>query len=86
MYATRHCPVCKTARRWLLDNKIPYVEKDVERNQAAARELAQKAKAQGFVASGVPVFDVRGRLLPGFDPAALKAMLSGSLPPAPKPI
>jgi glutaredoxin len=86
MYATRHCPVCKTARRWLLDNKIPYVEKDVERDQAAARELAQKAMKQGFSPSGVPVFDVRGRLLPGFDRVALKALLRDSAPPVQNPI
>ncbi len=81
MYATRHCPVCIKARRWLLDKKIPYVEKDIERDPEAAKELVKKGQAQGVPTSGVPVFDVRGRLLPGFDPATILKLLVGD----PKP-
>jgi glutaredoxin len=84
MYATKHCPVCKTARRWLLDQGIPYVEKDVEADTAAVAELAAKGKAQGVPTSGVPIFEIRGRLLPGFDEGAIRAMLSGA-PPSPPP-
>ncbi|MCP4676562.1 MAG: glutaredoxin family protein [Deltaproteobacteria bacterium] len=80
MYATRHCPVCVKARRWLLERKIPYIEKDVERDSKAAQELAAKGRAQGVSTSGVPVFDIRGRLLPGFDPGAILKILSG-MPP-----
>jgi glutaredoxin len=84
MYATKTCPVCKNARRWLLDQGIPYVEKDLEVDEAAAAELAAKGKAQGVPTSGVPIFEIRGRLLPGFDPGAIRAALSGSpaAPPA----
>ena len=86
MYATKHCPVCKNARRWLLDQGIPYTEKDVEENEANAAELAAKGRAQGVPTSGVPVFEVRGRLIPGFDPDAIRAALNGALPaPAPAP-
>jgi hypothetical protein len=28
--------------------------------------------------TGVPVFEIRGRLLPGFDPAAIRALLNGA--------
>jgi len=80
MYATKTCPVCKTARRWLLDQGIPYVEKDLETDQAAAAELAQKGKAQGVSTSGVPIFEVRGRLIPGFDQGAIRAALNGASP------
>lgn len=90
MYATKTCPVCKNARRWLLDQGIPYVEKDLEVDEAAAAELAAKGKAQGVPTSGVPIFEIRGRLLPGFDPGAIKSALSGAVPtppaaPAPAP-
>ena len=81
MYATKTCPVCKTARRWLLDQGIPYIEKDLEADQAAAAELAQKGKAQGVSTSGVPIFEVRGRLIPGFDQGAIRSALKGSPPP-----
>ncbi len=76
MYSTKHCPVCHKARRWLLEQKIPYVEKDLETNPGAAMELAQKGKAQNVSTRGVPVFDVGGRLVPGFDPGAIKQLLA----------
>lgn len=80
MYSTRYCPVCKDARRWLLDQRIPYVERDVQKDPAAAADLAQKGRAQGVPTTGVPVFEIGGRLLPGFDPATIKKMLAGTLP------
>jgi glutaredoxin 3 len=75
MYATRTCPVCQKARRWLLDQGIPYVERDLDADPKAADELAGKGRAQGVPTSGVPVFEIRGRLLPGFDPATIVKQL-----------
>ncbi len=75
MYATKHCPVCIKARRWLLEQKIPYVEKDMDSDQAAAAALQQKAAAQGVPVRGVPVFDVMGRIIPGFDPEQILSIL-----------
>jgi glutaredoxin len=71
MYATKHCPVCVKARRWLLDQGIPYIERDLEEDAAAAAELQAKAGAQGVPASGVPMFEVDGKIVPGFDPGVL---------------
>jgi glutaredoxin len=76
MYSTTHCPVCHKARRWLLEAGVPYRERDIEKDEAAAHELSQKGQAQGLPVSGVPVFEVGGRLLPGFDPAALRAAIA----------
>lgn len=81
MYANRYCPVCQKARRWLLDQKIPYVEKDVQKDQAAAQELMAKGKAQGVPVTGVPVFDVGGKLIPGFDKGAIRKALSEAKQP-----
>jgi glutaredoxin 3 len=83
MYATKTCPVCKDARRWLLDEGIPYVEKDIDADQATAAELTAKGRAQGVSTSGVPIFEIRGRLLPGFDRGAIRAALRGAPPPPP---
>jgi glutaredoxin len=77
MYATRHCPVCVKARRWLLEQTIPYVEKDVERDAQAAQSLAQKGAAQGVSTRGVPMFEIGGKLLPGFDKGQILAALRG---------
>ena len=75
MYATKHCPVCVKARRWLLEQKIPYVEKDLETDQEAAADLQQKGAAQGIPVRGVPVFEIFGRIVPGFDPGTIVNML-----------
>lgn len=56
-------------------HKIPFADKDIERDPAAARELAEKAAKLGVPTDRVPVLDVRGRLLLGFDPARVQALL-----------
>ena len=76
MYATPHCPHCKKARRWLLEQKIPYNEINLEKDQTAAVALAQKGQAQGVPTGGVPMFEINGRLIPGFDPAAIRKALT----------
>jgi len=75
MYSTNHCPVCKQARRWLLDQQIPYVEKDINKDRTAAAELAKKGTAQGVPTNGVPVFEIGGRLIPGFDPGTIRRLM-----------
>lgn len=80
MYATRTCPVCIKARRWLLDSKIPYTEKDVGSDSSAAAELARKGRVQGISTSGVPVFEIGGKLLVGFDKSAILKALTGARP------
>jgi glutaredoxin len=79
MYATKHCPVCVKARRWLLDQGIPYVERDVEEDAAAAADLSAKGRAQGVPTSGVPVFEVDGKLVPGFDPRVILKLWSAKV-------
>lgn len=75
LYGTSWCGACGAARRYFRDKKIPFADKDIERDAAAARELAEKAARLGVPADRVPVIDVRGRLLLGFDPARIEALL-----------
>lgn len=77
MYATRHCPVCIKARRWLIAEGIPYLEKDIERDRQAAESLAAKGRKQGIPVNGVPVFEIRGQLVPGFDPGVIRSLVRG---------
>ena len=55
--------------------KIPFADKDVEKDADAARELAAKAAKMGIPTDRVPVIDVRGRLLLGFDQARIETLL-----------
>lgn len=82
LYATAWCGACKTARKYLTERGVPYVDKDIEQDQAAAQELLAKAKAAGVSASGVPVLDVGGTLVQGFDQARIEALLQEMKPPA----
>ncbi len=75
LYGTAWCGACRAARQFLSSKKIPFLDKDVERDPAAARELAEKAARLGVPADRVPILDVRGRLLVGFDRERLEALL-----------
>jgi glutaredoxin len=78
VYGTSWCGACRAARQYLTERKIPFADKDVERDPAAARELADKASKMGVPTDRVPVIDVRGRLLLGFDRARIEALLGES--------
>ena len=75
IYGTSWCGACRAAREYMTEHKIPFVDKDIERDPAAARELAEKAAKMGIPTDRVPVLDVRGRLLLGFDKARVEALL-----------
>jgi glutaredoxin len=75
IYGTSWCGACRAAREYMTTHKIPFVDKDIERDPEAARELAEKAAKMGIPTDRVPVLDVRGRLLLGFDPARVEALL-----------
>jgi glutaredoxin len=71
VYGTSWCGACKAAREFLRGHHIPFVEKDIEKDQAAENELARKAKRAGLKLGGVPVIDVAGQLTMGYDPGTL---------------
>ena len=75
LYGTPWCGACKAAKKYLASKHIPYAYKDIESDPAAARELQAKASKMGIPTDRVPILDVRGRLLLGFDQARLDAML-----------
>ncbi len=74
LYSTQWCGACRSARQWLDEQGIAYVEKDIEKDSAAADELLRKAKTAGISASGVPVLDINGTLVQGFDPGRIKSL------------
>jgi glutaredoxin len=75
IYGTSWCGACRAARQYLTERHIPFADKDIERDPAAARELSEKAAKMGIPTDRVPVIDVRGRLLQGFDRARIDALL-----------
>lgn len=67
LYSTVWCGVCKATAEFLKKESIPYEEKDVEKTAGAQQELACKALKTGKRVNGVPVLDIAGTLLLGFD-------------------
>ncbi|MBN2804997.1 MAG: glutaredoxin family protein [Deltaproteobacteria bacterium] len=87
LYATKHCPHCKRARKWLLENNIPFKELDIEADQNAVARLEKLGLEQGVSTGGVPMFEINNRLIPGFDPAAvIKALKMPPLKSSPPKI
>ena len=77
VYGTAWCGACQQARSWLTKRGIPHLDKDVEEDPKAQAEMTRKMKRAGMQFGGVPVIDVRGKLMLGFDPKELERMLSG---------
>jgi glutaredoxin 3 len=75
IYGTSWCGACRAARQYFSERKIPFEDKDIEADPAAARELGEKAAKMGIPTDRVPVLDVRGRLLLGFDRSRVEALL-----------
>ncbi len=78
LYGTPWCGACKAAKQYLASKHVPFAYRDIENDPAAARELQEKATRMGIPTDRVPILDVRGRLLLGFDRARLDAMLGES--------
>lgn len=70
MYMTAWCPHCDRARHWLREGGYRFVEHDVERDdRAAAVLLALNPRGS------VPMFDVDGNIVVGFEPRVLHAAI-----------
>lgn len=72
IYSTTWCAFCKTEKQYLDKLGIAYVEKDIEEDKAAYEELMAK---NGGNFQGVPVTDIAGELVLGFDRAKIDAVI-----------
>lgn len=70
IYSTPTCPWCIRLKQFLKDNNIIYQDLDVSTNQPAAEEMIQKSGQMG-----VPVLDIDGNFIVGFDKEKIKAAL-----------
>jgi len=70
VYSTSTCPFCIRAKQFLKDNNIIFEDIDVAGNQAAAEEMI---KISGQM--GVPVLDIEGEIIIGFDKEKIKENL-----------
>lgn len=79
IYGAEWCGACHEAARYLRKRGVPYVEKDVEKDPSAASEMQQKLAKRGLRGGSIPVLDVRGKVIVGFNPAEVDAALGEPL-------
>jgi glutaredoxin len=75
VYGASWCGVCRRAEAYFRSKGVAFVEKDIEREPGARDEMMAKARAAGVSTNGIPVIDVRGTILAGFDPQAIDRAL-----------
>jgi arsenate reductase-like glutaredoxin family protein len=81
LYGASWCGACRAAASFLRERGVPFVEKDIEKDPAAAQELQRKARAAGVPTGSIPVIDFRGTLIKGFDRGALQRLIAESAEP-----
>ena len=70
IYTTKDCPFCKKTKEFFKEHNIKYSEKDVGNDEKAAGEMI---KLSGH--HGVPVINIEGEIIVGFDEEKLKGAL-----------
>jgi glutaredoxin len=78
LFSTRWCPHCRTARAFLEQKGVPFLEKDVEsdpRAQALLRELGKKQGIPENMLTSVPILYVGGKLVLGFNQREVERLI-----------
>jgi len=71
VYTTATCPYCKLVKEYLDEHDIAYKNIDVGEDPAAANEMVKKSGQMG-----VPVIDVDGEIIVGWNKDELEAALA----------
>ncbi|SDT49255.1 Glutaredoxin-like protein, YruB-family [Pseudomonas sp. Z003-0.4C(8344-21)] len=69
LYATDWCGYCKQTKRFLDSKGIPFKEFDIEKDAEARKAY------EALGGRGIPLIDVNGMLIRGFDPNEILAAL-----------
>ncbi len=70
VFSTPTCPHCRSAKRYLEQHGISYVDVDVSRDTAAARDMVRRTGEQG-----VPQLEIDGRMVVGFNRIKIDRLL-----------
>jgi glutaredoxin 3 len=70
LYTTPSCAYCRKAKDYLRERKVHFTEYDVAKNTAKADEMVRKSGQMG-----VPVLDVNGRIIIGFNQPEIERAL-----------
>ncbi|HEY5588919.1 MAG TPA: glutaredoxin domain-containing protein [Candidatus Paceibacterota bacterium] len=70
VYSTPTCPYCVYAKNYFIKNGVVFKDIDVSRDRVAAQEMVTKSGQMG-----VPVIDIDGNILVGFQPNEFDKLL-----------
>ncbi len=70
LYVTSDSPYCQKTKELLDRNHVPYTEIDVGKDEFAWKEMVRKSGQMG-----VPVIEIDGNILIGYDENALREIL-----------
>jgi glutaredoxin-like YruB-family protein len=70
VYSTPTCPFCIRAKQFLKDNNVQFKDVDVSSDQVKAQEMIERSGQMG-----VPVIDIDGTIVVGFDKDKIKEAL-----------
>ena len=72
IYSTPTCPYCKQAKEYLLQKGIEYTDIDISADEASQKEMMEKSGVMS-----VPVIDIEGTIVIGFDKEKINRALGG---------
>lgn len=70
IYTTPDCSFCRSAKGFFKSHNIPFEEKDITTDNRALEEMLRQSGQLG-----VPVIDVGGTIVVGFDERRLKKLV-----------
>jgi glutaredoxin 3 len=73
VYSTPTCPWCTRVKEWLEEKNVDFEDVNVAADRARAQEMIDKSGQMG-----VPVIDVDGQIIIGFNESALTRALGVS--------
>lgn len=71
VYSTPTCHYCTLVKDFLRKKAIPFQDYDVSRDVSKADEMVRKSNQMG-----VPVIDVNGTIIVGYNPTGIEKALS----------
>jgi len=71
IFTTISCPYCLTLKEFLREHKIEFEEIDVSKDEMAAKEMIEKSGQMG-----VPVTEIDGQIVVGFDKEKISKLLN----------
>jgi len=70
VFSTPTCAFCNQAKRYFRDKGVKFKDIDVTRDPTAARDMIRRSGQQG-----VPVIDIGGKIVVGFDRPKINQLL-----------